>query len=143
MTTTVLVELLGGKKTLDRDVRSDLDLADAIRTGLPYRAVEHVLESGLLSASEAYELVGSRRSLLRKKNEGKPLSSSESDRLSRVVRVISRAEEAIGEREKAHRWLRKPNRALGGRRPLDLLDSDVGARAVEQVLGRIEHGVHS
>lgn len=37
----------------------------------------------------------------------------------------------------------KPNRALGGERPLALLDSDVGSLAVERVLGRIEHGVYS
>jgi putative toxin-antitoxin system antitoxin component (TIGR02293 family) len=45
--------------------------------------------------------------------------------------------------EVAARWLRRPNRALGGERPLDLLTSDAGARVVEQVLGRIEHGVYS
>lgn len=36
------------------------------------------------------------------------------------------------------RWLRKPNRALQGRRPLDLAASDVGFRVVERLLGRIE-----
>lgn len=143
MTAMGVAEQLGGARTLDREVRSDLDLADAIRSGLSYGVLEHVLESGMLTATEAYGLVGSRRTLLRKKKQGKALSSTESDRLARVVRVIGRAEDAIGEREKARRWLRKPNRALGGRRPLDLLDSDVGARAVERVLGRIEHGVYS
>jgi putative toxin-antitoxin system antitoxin component (TIGR02293 family) len=128
---------------LDKDVRSDLDLADAIRSGLSHRALEHVLETGRLSPTEVYELVGSRRTLLRKRRAGKPLSAGESDRLARIVRVVVRAEEALGDRDKAHRWLRKENRALDGRRPLDLLASDVGTRAVEQVLGRIEHGVYS
>lgn len=63
---------------------------------------------------------------------------AQSDRLARVV---ASAEEAIGDGAKAARWLRKPNRALQGRRPLDLLASDVGARLVEQELGRIEHGL--
>jgi putative toxin-antitoxin system antitoxin component (TIGR02293 family) len=54
-----------------------------------------------------------------------------------------RAEKALGDAEKAGRWLRKPNRALGGTRPLDLLASDVGARMVERALTRIEHGVVS
>lgn len=47
-----------------------------------------------------------------KVKERASLSPSESDRLARVVRLISRAEEALEDREKAHRWLRKPNRAL-------------------------------
>ncbi|TVP58396.1 MAG: DUF2384 domain-containing protein [Gemmatimonadales bacterium] len=143
MTSATLAERLGGEKALSTGIHSDLDLADAVRSGIPYPAVEHVIEAGLLSANEMYELVGSRRSLTRKKTKKQPLSAVESDRLARVVRVISRAEEALGDAEAAYRWLRKPNRALGGRRPLDLLASDIGARMVEQSLGRIEHGVYS
>lgn len=45
---------------------------------------------------------------------------------SRVIRVLTRAEEALGDGEKAAaRWLRKSNRALGGKRPLDFLESDI------------------
>jgi len=143
MTSTTLADRLGGEKTLSHDIQSDLELADAVRSGLSYGAVEHVVESGMLSTAEVYDLVGSRRSLDRKKKEDRPLSAVESDRLARVARLIGRAEEALGDRDAAHRWLRKPNRALGGRRPLDLLASDIGARTVEQTLGRIEHGVYS
>ena len=53
------------------------------------------------------------------------------------------AEEVLGTREKAAAWLHDPNRALGGPRPLDQLDTDLGARQVEQILGRIAHGVYS
>jgi ribosomal protein S16 len=45
--------------------------------------------------------------------------------------------------ERAVRWLHRPNRALGGPAPLTLLDTDLGAQQVEQLLGRIEHGVYS
>ena len=57
--------------------------------------------------------------------------------------MVARAEEAIGDVEKARRWLRKPNRGLRGRTPLELLENDVGVRIVEQTLGRIEHGLGS
>lgn len=49
----------------------------------------------------------------------------------------------IGDEEKAVEWLQTPNRALGGERPLDQLDTDVGAREVEDLLGRIAYGVYS
>jgi putative toxin-antitoxin system antitoxin component (TIGR02293 family) len=143
MTVETIVERLGGARVFDREVRSDLELAEMIREGLSYESLDHVLHSDDLEPNEAYALVGSRRTLLRKKKASTRLSPAESDRLTRVVRIIARAEEALGEREKARRWLRKPNRALAGRRPLDLLDSDAGTRMVERVLGRIEHGVHS
>jgi putative toxin-antitoxin system antitoxin component (TIGR02293 family) len=61
----------------------------------------------------------------------------------RVARVTARAAEALGDGAKAERWMRAPNRALRGARPVDLLDGDAGVREVERVLGRIEHGVFS
>ncbi len=143
MTVEGVAERLGGKRVLKREVRSELQLAQAVREGLSYQAFDHALRSSRLEPAEAYDLVGSRRTLMRKRKEGTKLSPAESDRLTRVVRVIARAEEALGDPEKADRWMRRANRALNGARPLDLLDSDAGARMVERVLGRIEHGVYS
>jgi putative toxin-antitoxin system antitoxin component (TIGR02293 family) len=102
-----------------------------------------VLRAGLFEPGELYEIVLPRRTLAHRKEKRQPLSPEQSDRLARMVRVAERAEEALGNREKAARWLRKPNRALQRKRPIDLLESDVGARMVERALGRIEHGVYS
>ena len=57
--------------------------------------------------------------------------------------IEARAEDVLESREKALRWLDSPNRALGGRRLLDLLDTGLGAKQVEEILGRIESGVYS
>jgi putative toxin-antitoxin system antitoxin component (TIGR02293 family) len=57
--------------------------------------------------------------------------------------VYANAVEMLGDEEKAVEWLRTPNRALGGDRPLDQIDTDLGARAVEDILGRIAYGVYS
>ncbi|MBI4542128.1 MAG: DUF2384 domain-containing protein [Gemmatimonadetes bacterium] len=143
MTTQGVAEKLGGRKVFKKPVRSELELAEAIRRGLPTRAVDEVVEAGLLEPAEVYELVLPRRTLAHRRERGQPLTPEQSDRLARVVRVTTRAEEALGERAKAARWLRKPNRALGGRRPIELLENDMGARMVERVLTRIEYGVHS
>jgi putative toxin-antitoxin system antitoxin component (TIGR02293 family) len=141
MTAHGVAERLGGRRVLKRVVESDFDLVEAIEGGLPVAAIESVIRDGTFSAGEIYELVLPRRTLTHRKEKRQPLTAGESDRLTRAVRLAARAEEAIGNAEKAARWLRKPNRALLGKRPLDLLESDVGARMVEQVLGRIEHGL--
>lgn len=141
MTAQLVAEHLGGRAALGRDIRSDLDLDDAVRAGLPVETVESVVKTGALRPPELHALVIPRRTLAHRKRRGGRLSSEQSDRLTRVVRVVARAEEAIGDSAKAKRWLRKSNGTLQGRRPLDLLASDVGARVVEQVLGRIEHGL--
>jgi putative toxin-antitoxin system antitoxin component (TIGR02293 family) len=143
MSAVLLADLLGGETVLRRNVRSDLDLAELIHEGLPTRAVDMVLRSGLLMVNELYDLVVPRRTLAHRKEKSQALSPEQSDRLVRVVRVTSRANEALGAADKAARWLRKENRALGGKRPIDLLESDVGARMVERILGRIENGVYS
>jgi putative toxin-antitoxin system antitoxin component (TIGR02293 family) len=143
MTARRVAERLGGMRILKRRVRSDLDLVDAILGGLPVRSLEEVQRSGLFEPGELYALVVARRTLAHRREKRQPLTVEESDRLARVVRVAQAAEDALGDQENAARWLRKPNRALKGNRPIDLLESDLGARMVERALGRVEHGVYS
>jgi len=140
--TNVVAERLGGRRVLGKTVRTELDMADAIQDGLPIEAVDRILEVGLLEPNELFSLVIPRRTLSHRRKTGK-LTPEQSDRLARVVRVLARAEEAFGDRQKASRWMRKPSRTLEGRRPLELLESDTGSRAVEKILLRIEHGVYS
>lgn len=59
----------------------------------------------------------------------------------RVARVLASAEDTFGQRQKADLWLRRRTAALEGEAPLDLLDTDEGARAVEALPGRIGHGI--
>lgn len=144
MTAAAVAERLGGHRILRRVVASELDLAAAVRDGLPAAALEHVLAElagSDVTQAEVYGVVGNARTLQRRRTARQALSREESDRLARLARLVGRAEEALGDRAKALRWLARPNRALEGERPLTLLDSDAGALAVERVLGRIEHGV--
>lgn len=144
MSASAVARKLGGRKVLRREITSELELVEAVRAGLPASALDHLLDDlqgWVGSQAEVYRVVGSARTLQRKRTARIALSADESDRLARLARLLVRAEEALGDPEKAHRWLLRPNRALGGQRPLTLLDSDAGALAVERTLGRIEHGV--
>lgn len=133
-----VAELLGTK-----EVHSSLQFVPMLRKGLRYSALERTGERGGLSPDEVVEALGlPRRTLARRKQEG-VLSPSESERVMRLARVIERAADVIGGGDRANEWLRKPNKALGGESPLSLLDTDVGAQEVEDVLGRIEYGVYT
>jgi putative toxin-antitoxin system antitoxin component (TIGR02293 family) len=57
--------------------------------------------------------------------------------------VFARAEDVLGTSEKAARWMHSPILALASHTPLELLDTDLGAQWVTDVLGRIEWGVYS
>jgi putative toxin-antitoxin system antitoxin component (TIGR02293 family) len=71
------------------------------------------------------------------------LTPDESDRLVRVARVMAHTLQVLGSRDKALEWLRGANRALDGSVPISLLDSDIGAQQVSEILGRIEYGIYS
>ena len=94
-----------------------------------------------LSLDEIDRLIIPRRTLAHRKARQQPLSRAESERAVRVASLTALAEETFGNRAKAQAWLRRPTSALADRRPLDLLDSEPGARVVEQLLYRIEHGI--
>ena len=138
--TEALVEALGGKKVFKRRIVNVDQLRETVKAGLPYASLEALIgKFGLAREEAAAALHLPHRTIARRKKEQK-LQADESDRLLRLARVGAQAAATLGSEEKAVQWLRRPNRALGNRAPLDLIDSDIGTRQVEEVLGRIEHG---
>jgi putative toxin-antitoxin system antitoxin component (TIGR02293 family) len=112
------------------------------REGLPYGALSALISAYDLDLRTLPSSRTPARTLARRKRERR-LHPDESDRLFRVARIATLAEEGLGGREQAARWLKRPNRALGNAVPLDHLDTDLGAREVEDILARISHGVYS
>ena len=83
------------------------------------------------------------RTLDRRKNEGR-LQPDESDRLLRAAKVFGKAIALFeGDVPFAKEWLSSRQAALGGAVPLEMAKTDVGAREVEDLIGRLEHGVFS
>jgi putative toxin-antitoxin system antitoxin component (TIGR02293 family) len=141
--TEALVEALGGRKVLKRRILNLNELREAVRAGLPYASLEALLTKfGLARDEAAAALHLPKRTIARRKKQRK-LPADESDRVLRLARVSAQAAATLGSEEKAAQWLRRPNRALGNQTPLSLIDSDIGIRQVEEILGRIEHGTIS
>jgi putative toxin-antitoxin system antitoxin component (TIGR02293 family) len=134
------LDVVGGVDVVGGDVGTGMDLVRIVRRGLPVGAVQFVLDSGRLSLAELDRIVLPRKTLTNRRKLG-TLTPEQSDRLVRVARVLAVAEETFGSREKAAVWLRRPTTVLGGEYPLQVLDTDEGAREVETLLGRIAHGV--
>ncbi len=144
METEIIAEVLGGRKVLRKVVKKPDDLAQLVRKGLPATSVTVLAEKLDLGSTVLSQKLGiPLRTLTRRLSQGSRLTAAESDRTVRLARVYAGAVEMIGDEEKAAEWLQTPNRALGGKRPLDQLDTDVGARTVEDILGRIAYGVYS
>jgi len=86
-------------------------------------------------------LLGMSRATLHRRKKAGQLDRMESDRLVRFMRLFARAVEALGGEEGARSWLAAPAIAFQGECPLDFADTEVGAREVEALLIRLEHGV--
>lgn len=84
----------------------------------------------------------SKATLQRRKSKGR-FDPAESDRLLRFARLVGKAVEVMETQENARRWLNSPQRGLAGAVPLDYAETEIGAREVEDLLGRIEYGVYS
>lgn len=135
-----VVEELGGKRTLGRALATEHEMREAIRQGFPPAVVEELMRaSGLTLKELATALDLSPRSLQRRRRAGR-LARNESDRLYRLARIMALADEFLGDHERAIRWLKRPNRALGGIAPVAALDTELGARQIENILGRIAFG---
>jgi putative toxin-antitoxin system antitoxin component (TIGR02293 family) len=135
-----VVHELGGERTLGRPLSSDRDMREAIREGFPPAVVEELMHaSGLTLKELANALDLSPRSLQRRRRSGR-LALYESDRLYRLARIVAIANEYLGDQQRAIRWLKRPNRALGGTAPVEAIDTELGARQVENILGRIAYG---
>jgi len=135
-----VVKELGGRTVLGKNLASQRDLCEAIREGFPPAVVEELLQASGLTLKELAEALDlSPRSLQRRRRSGR-LARFESDRLYRLARIIALAQQSFGDRQSAARWLKRANRALGGATPISAMDTELGARQVENVLGRIAYG---
>jgi putative toxin-antitoxin system antitoxin component (TIGR02293 family) len=105
-------------------------------------ALEELARHGY-SEDEIFALVVPKRTLARRKAASESLTIEETDKMLRLERIAVQAERVFGDAEKAQRWIRKPKRALSGETPLAYLASEAGARVVEEMLFRIEHGIHA
>ncbi len=138
-----VVSVLGGVKVLGRSVRSSGDLAERVRKGLPFSGLSAVMQQYGISRDVVCGILHlSRRNFLRRK-EQRRLSPDESDRLYRLARVLAHANRVFEDPEESADWMQTPNPGLGKQQPLILLDTDIGVQQVDQVLGRIEHGIIS
>jgi putative toxin-antitoxin system antitoxin component (TIGR02293 family) len=119
------------------------ELRDSVRSGLPFSALVALTKQLEISPQQFTAVFGIPPRTVARRKEARHLNHQESDRLYRVARSASQAVEVLGSIEKARVWLKTPNRALGREIPLDLLDTEIGARQVEEVLLRLNYGIFS
>ena len=140
---SLTVESLIGRYVADKVPISPIDWVTVIRNGLPVQVIESVTKATNLTQAELVRSLGmAERTILRRKkaSASKPdtkLTPDETARLLRFARIAEAASRTFEDDELALAWLRQPNSTMVGNRPLDLLDTDLGAGFVVDTLEQI------
>lgn len=135
----VVYRKLGGRQALGQDVTSEADLARLVSRRIPLRALASFKRSGF-SEQEIGRLIIPARTRRHRQNRRERLTVEESDRLVRLTRVQALAEDVFGDAQSANRWLREGLGLLDGKTPLEVAQTESGARVVEQMLAKIDWG---
>ena len=134
-----VVRKLGGAPVLGADIRSQAELAMAVQRRLPLASLKGLSSAGL-SEQEIERFVIPQRTRRHRAEKNQPLTVEESDRAVRLARIQSLAEETFADAGKANLWLRKQLAELGGETPLNVAQTEAGARVIESILGKIAWG---
>ncbi len=131
------------RKTASAKAKHPTELIRQIQKGLPFSDLK-VLQGSIDMPFEqlAAKLSISRSTLQRRKAAGR-LSPDESDKVLRFSRLLRQAADLFGDIDKGRAWLKHPQYGLGGAVPLDYAETEIGAREVENLLGRMKYGVYS
>jgi putative toxin-antitoxin system antitoxin component (TIGR02293 family) len=125
------------------DLGDSSQIIESIRNGLPTPTIDFV--AGLLSMSRAAFLDAVKiapSTIERRLRTGEALTADESDRVSRVAKVLRRAVVVFGAEAQGKAWMTDSISSLSGRTPLSLLDTVEGYELVDKTLSRIEFGVY-
>ena len=140
-----------GRRISDEDALIGLNLISTeknelirnIKKGLPISAFEKIQKELEVSADTlAFTVNIASRTLARRKKEGR-FQPDESERILRMASLFDRALQVLHNRNRVRLWFKSPQKGLGGKTPLEYADTEPGAREVEDLLGRLEHGVFS
>jgi putative toxin-antitoxin system antitoxin component (TIGR02293 family) len=119
------------------------NLIHAVQAGLSVRELEDLRASLDVSMERLGTMIGISPATLHRRRSGQKLGSAESDRIVRFAKLMGKAVEVMESKENARKWLNSPQFGLGGAIPLEYAETEIGAREVENLLGRIEYGVYS
>jgi len=118
-------------------------LVQRLRDGFPM-AEFHLLQDLLrISEEELGRFLGISPATLHRRKKTGHLETSESERVVRFARLFGLAMEVFDSKDATREWLKAENPGTAGESPLSYADTEFGAREVENLMGRIDHGVFS
>lgn len=140
MSIAKVINSLGGKKAINREVLNETQLLDLIQSGIPKSSIKYLSESSGLEMKEILDLLPVTPRNLQRYKDNELLNSTLSDRLIVLADFIEFGKNALGETYFKD-WLRSPIIALGYKKPIEYLNTSKGISYIQTVIGRIQNGI--
>jgi putative toxin-antitoxin system antitoxin component (TIGR02293 family) len=120
------------------------EMVQALEAGLPFKELLDLQGALEVPTERLAPMLGlSKATLHRHKGAKSRLPVEVSDRVVRYARLLGLARQTFEDLDEAKLWLKAPQYGLGGAVPLQYAQTEVGAREVEHLLGRIAYAVYS
>jgi putative toxin-antitoxin system antitoxin component (TIGR02293 family) len=125
------------------EVNNPASLIALVRMGLPVSELDTLQNVLDMPIDKLAPKLGISKATLHRRKAAGRLEPDESDRVVRFARLMGKAVEVFGTEAAARAWMSVPQYGLGGETPLDYAGTELGAREVQNLLGRIDHSVYS
>ena len=139
-----IVRWLGGSIAIGSAIESDFDMITTGSAGIPKSSLDILCTYiGVSRKNMAENILEVSVKTLERKSPTDKLDKKISSHALEIAKLMQHAYEVFEDEEKAKTWMSRENRALNGKKPVELFDTLTGLNMVNDVLGRIEEGVYS
>ncbi len=136
---------ISGRNAAPRSISqmTAMEKAGMIKLGVSKKELEHLKDTASLDYDQlARALAVTRATLINKKGREK-FSFSLSEKIISLADIYSYGYEVFDEPDAFNAWIFRPNKAIGGELPFNLLNNQYGREEIKNLIGRIEYGVYS
>ena len=114
-----------------------------VREGVSKKDLEVLKSKTKMDYTSLAKALSVTRATLINKKRSDRFNVSLSEKIVGLADLYSFGFEVFEEEDLFNQWMQKPNKALGGEVPLDIIDNQFGREEVKNVIGRIAYGVYS
>ncbi len=120
-----------------------IEKMELVRDGVSKKDLETLKRKTSLDYDKLSTLLSTTRATLINKKGSAHFSTSLGERIVSIADLYSYGYEVFEDIAKFNAWVFRPNQALGGKPPFELLDNQFGREEVKNLIGRIDYGVYA
>jgi len=132
-----------GAKEKPENQMTPLEKMEKLRSGLNKQDLEKLKSRAGLDYDKLSKALSVTRATLINKKGVQKFSASLSERMIGLADIYSYGYDVFEDESKFNQWMFRPNQALGGKSPYDVIDNQFGREEVKNIIGRIDYGVYS